>query len=53
MFYLQNTLNSSSRVIHATEWEMDPDFIGTLSYENDFLVNLSVNLRKNIEFYVS
>lgn len=36
----------------AKEWEIDPDYLETLSYENYFLVKLSKFLRHNVECYV-
>lgn len=53
-FYFQNTMNLPFRpVIHAKEWEIDPDYLDALSYENYFLVNLSKFLRNTVELYVS
>lgn len=47
-------MNLSLRsVTHAKEWEIDPDYLEVLSYENYFFVNLSKFLRNTVEFYVS
>ncbi|XP_015376259.1 PREDICTED: sphingomyelin phosphodiesterase 4 [Diuraphis noxia] len=48
----RNTMSLSFRpVIHAKEWEIDPDFLETLSYENYYLVKLSKFLRNTVELY--
>lgn len=53
-FYFQSTSNLSFRpIIHAKEWEIDPDYLEALSYENYFLVKLSKFLRNTVELYVS
>lgn len=53
-FYFQSTMNLSFRpAIRAKEWEIDPDYLEALSYENYFLVNLSKFLRNTVELYVS
>jgi len=47
-------MNLSLRpVIHAKEWEIDPDYLEALSYENYYLVKLSKFLRNTVELYVS
>ncbi|XP_050439212.1 sphingomyelin phosphodiesterase 4 [Adelges cooleyi] len=46
----QNLSRSPPRVVFRTkEWEIDPDFQNTLSYENHFLVQLSISCRKAVE----
>jgi hypothetical protein len=46
-------LNSSLRSSNvAKEWEIDPDYLEALSYENYFLVELSKFLRNTVECYV-
>lgn len=53
-FNFQNKMNLSFKpVTHAKEWEIDPDYLEALSYENYFLVNLSKFLRNTVELYVS
>lgn len=52
-FYFQNSTNFSSRSTHTKEWEIDPDFLESLPYENDALVKLSKCLRNVVETYVS
>ncbi|XP_025191971.1 sphingomyelin phosphodiesterase 4 [Melanaphis sacchari] len=48
----RSAINLSSRpVIRAKEWEIDPDYLEALSYENYFLVNLSKYLRNTVESY--
>ncbi|XP_001945260.2 sphingomyelin phosphodiesterase 4 [Acyrthosiphon pisum] len=48
----RSTMNLSFRpVIRAKEWEIDPDYLEALSYENYFLVNLSKFLRNIVELY--
>ncbi|XP_026817917.1 sphingomyelin phosphodiesterase 4-like [Rhopalosiphum maidis] len=48
----RNTMNLPFRpVIRAKEWEIDPDYLDALSYENYFLVNLSKFLRNTVELY--
>jgi len=52
-FYFQNKMNLSFKpVTRAKEWEIDPDYLEALSYENYFLVNLSKFLRNTVELYV-
>lgn len=48
----RNKMNLSFKpVTHAKEWEIDPDYLEALSYENYFLVNLSKFLRNTVELY--
>ncbi|KAL4136038.1 hypothetical protein QTP88_007609 [Uroleucon formosanum] len=48
----RSTSNLSFRpIIHAKEWEIDPDYLEDLSYENYFLVKLSKFLRNTVELY--
>lgn len=41
-----------SKATHKKQWEIDPDYLGTLSYENDILVKMSIYLRDTVEYYV-
>jgi len=48
--HIKSNLSTRS-LIRTKEWEIDPDYLGTLSYENDSLVKLSKYLRQIVEFY--
>ncbi|XP_050527603.1 sphingomyelin phosphodiesterase 4 [Daktulosphaira vitifoliae] len=44
-------ISPSKKINRSIEWEIDPDFLDTLSYENNYLVKLSIYLRNAVERY--